>query len=107
MKPPRSVKIGYRTFRLQVRPASEMDEHNALGMCRKDEGEIWLHDGLDRQQGAETTLHEILHAVWYAMCLPAKTDEEKAVTALAKGLAGVFRDNAEAIKWILAGLKAK
>jgi hypothetical protein len=42
---------------------------------------------------ADATLHEILHAVWADRRLPDRPTEERAVTALAQGLAAVFRDN--------------
>ena len=107
MRPPRKVKVGYRDFTVTARSVVEMNEERALGLTFKDRALIDLDETLDRQQMAETLLHETLHAIWHVQCLPGKAGEEQVVTALSKGLAGVFRDNPEAIKWILAGLKAK
>lgn len=42
---------------------------------------------------AEILIHEVLHAIWASRGLTPRITEEKAVTALATGLAEVFRDN--------------
>jgi len=42
---------------------------------------------------ADATLHEIFHAIWADRRLPERSTEERAVTALAQGLATTFRDN--------------
>lgn len=107
MKAPRRVKIGFRDFDVQMRTTQEMNEERALGLCVADRAVIFLDEGLDPQLMAETLLHETLHAVWHVQCLPAKLDEEKAVTGLSKGLAGVLRDNPELVKFIIAGLSGK
>jgi predicted Zn-dependent protease len=105
MRPPRKVKVGYKDYAVRLLPTAEMAGN--LGACHTDRGLIDLDEEQSRQQLAETALHEVCHAIWHVWQLPARAAEEKAVSALSVGLAGVFRDNPEAIKWILAGLKAK
>lgn len=107
MKLPKRLKIGFRDFLVQTRTTQEMSEDRALGLCMVDRAVIFVDEALDPQQKAETLLHETLHAVWHVMCLPPKLDEEKAVTGLPKGLAGVLRDNPELVKFLLAGLAAR
>ena len=106
MKPPGSVKIGYRDYEIRFQP-KDIKESDDFGECLKNEAVILIHEPQRLQDKAETLLHEACHAIWNAADLPDKATEEQAVKALSKGLAGVFRDNPEAIKWILAGLKAK
>lgn len=66
----------------------------------KDYGRVNLNRGIIRIDDpqppfvvADATLHEILHAIWADRRLPDRPTEERAVTALAQGLAAVFRDN--------------
>ena len=49
---------------------------------------------------ADETLYEILHALWADRRLPDRASEERAVTELAQGLAGVFRDNPGLLTYI-------
>jgi hypothetical protein len=50
-------------------------------------------------------LHEILHAIWADRRLPDRPTEERTVTALAQGLASVFRDNPGLLRYIDALMK--
>jgi hypothetical protein len=73
----------------------------------KDYGRVNLNRGIIRIDDpqppfvvADATLHEILHAIWADRRLPERPTEERAVTALAQGLAAVFCDNPGLLSYI-------
>ncbi|HEY3645504.1 MAG TPA: hypothetical protein VGM16_09210 [Gammaproteobacteria bacterium] len=63
------------------------------GRVDLDRGVIRIDDPQPPFVVADATLHEILHAIWAERGLPERPREERVVTALAQGLAAVFRDN--------------
>jgi hypothetical protein len=48
----------------------------------------------------ETLLHEIGHAIWWAMGLQDADNEERVVRAFGTALASVFRDNLWLSEWL-------
>jgi hypothetical protein len=93
------------------------DESEALGgssgQFKSVDGEpvIRILDSLGTAIAVEVVLHEILHAIWWRAGLPCDTtgegvQEEKAVEALATGLADVLIMNPALVLWIReCGLK--
>lgn len=99
------LRVGFKTFR--VRPLSDPERDaadGAMGLCRKMGGEILVDPYRTPEEQADTLLHELLHAAWYVGDLPAKVDEEKAVTVLAHVLCQVIRDNPGFLGALRAGL---
>lgn len=87
--------IGYATFTVRAMPPGRDGDDEANGMCRPNEAVIEINPNLPPARQAEVFIHEVLHGVWHAMAMAKKLDEEAAVTALARGLAQVMRDNPE------------
>lgn len=84
----KQLKIGRRVFRV-------VHQH-----LPKDHGTIIFNTNILRLDDpappfrrADTIIHEVLHGLWQYHGLPQRPTEERAVTALAQGLATVFRDN--------------
>ena len=89
------IKIGYRNYKLDVWP-------DTFASTEEAEGEFFAKDG---KHGANTLLHEILHAIvyQYGLAEDIKDKEEKIVNTLTNGLSAVFIDN----PWLLDYLKDK
>ena len=82
------LKIGRRLYK--VKRQYLPDDYGRVNLA---EGIIRIDDPQPPLVVADATLHEILHAIWAERGLPDRPSEERAVTALAQGLAAVFRDN--------------
>lgn len=63
-----------------------------FGDCDCNQRLIRIRSGQDREQQAETLIHELLHAIWGTLALKDKEPEEHAVHSLAVGLASVVLD---------------
>lgn len=105
MKTPTSAKIGYLTFSITEWTNAESDAQGLNGRCDSNNGHIHVRGGLCPQKKAATLLHEILHAIYYTQSISNDDDEERTVTAMANGLAQMWRDNPELTRWIGAQLK--
>lgn len=84
----RGLKIGRRFYKVKREYLPE-----DYGRVNLSKGIIRIDDPQPPFVVVDATLHEILHAVWAERRLPERPSEERAVTALAQGLAIVFRDN--------------
>jgi hypothetical protein len=84
----KGLKIGRRFYKVK-RQYLPKD----YGRVNLNRGIIRIYDPQPPFVVADVTLHEILHAIWADRRLPERPTEERAVTALAQGLAAVFRDN--------------
>lgn len=56
-------------------------------------------------KAVDTFLHEITHAIWWAVGVQDNDGEERTVTALATGWTQVFRDNPWLLDWLKKALK--
>lgn len=63
--------------------------------------EIRLLETLTAQKKAECLMHEVVHAIYYAMNLSSKSSEEDVAERLARGLQCVAADNPEFWSWFL------
>ena len=91
----KSLKIGRRFYKVKRQ------------YLPKDYGRVNLAKGIIRIDDpqppfvvADATLHEIFHAIWADRRLPERPTEERAVTALAQGLAATLRDNPGLLAYI-------
>ena len=91
----KGLKIGRRFYKVK-REYLPKD----YGRVNLDRGIIRIDDPQPPFVVADATLHEILHAIWAELRLPERPREERAVTALAQGLAAVFRDNPGLLTYI-------
>lgn len=51
----------------------------------------------------DTFIHEVLHAIWWASTLPAKSDEESTVQSFAAALVDLHRNNRWLAPWLTMG----
>jgi hypothetical protein len=104
---PGSVKVGYRTYRLELWTEQQAKDEDSDGECDHETGVIRLDPTMDAQKAGNTLLHELIHAVWYVWSMPEENiEEEFAVGALTNGLATVIRDNPGLFGWIERSLQS-
>ena len=101
------IKIGYRNYKFDIWPDSFASTEDAEGEFFAKEGKIGIKGStIDSAHGANTVLHEVLHAISYQYAITnilEKDKEEKFVNAFANGLMAVFVDN----PWLLDYFKSK
>lgn len=76
------------------------------GECDHYERVIRIDDALDSTKSANTLLHELFHAIWTTYALENDDKEERVVTVLSNGLAQVWRDNPDLVKFLNKSLSA-
>lgn len=101
-KTPKSLKIGYSTFRLVPRSSHWRKRNKAYGVCSPDESRIEYDSSLKKCELVNTILHETLHGIVYMFDINFRSmqEEENVVRKLANGLHTVFRDNPAFLEWI-------
>lgn len=99
------LRVGYLTLPVRLMEPGESGDEGADGKFRPQVARIDISPDLAPARQAETLVHELLHACWFATSLPEKPTEEVAVTALAKQLCQVLRDNPTLPGVLLAGLE--
>jgi hypothetical protein len=92
-KLPSTVKVGYRTLRIELWCANEAADNDALAFFSPNKGLIKIREGLDHDETRNCLLHEVMHACWYIGHLEARPDEETAVSVLTNQLTQVLADN--------------
>lgn len=101
---PSKVKIG--PYDMTVGPLDPTAAHQDFGQfCAITQTIRTLDTFSSPQLEAETTLHEILHAIWWAYQAKAKDGEERIVSCLGVGLAQFIRDNPAFTDWLRDKLK--
>lgn len=99
---PESIRIGPYDYSVRPMDRIEQLETGAMGMCDEEFNVISLAEDSQPIHKAETLIHEILHGLWGAADLPneGEVDEERIVTALAKGILQVARDNPAVLAYV-------
>lgn len=97
---PTKVRVGPFDFRIML-----WDRHDSNGARRYGETCIqglFIRIGEDTllQKAADTLLHEILHACWWAADLDDADKQERTVGCLSTQLCIVWRDSPEVMAWI-------
>lgn len=99
---PEGVRIFGRTYSFSDESANGLGQ-DRLGSCDNIFQVITRDLNQSPIEFADTTLHEVFHAICYTMRVTEDMDiEEKYVAALATGLMGVLQDNPEFAKWLIA-----
>lgn len=75
---------------------------NLLGRYLGDEPRIIIRDDVSPQMMAETTLHEVLHAIC-GLYLESQEISEYVTAMIAQGLFQVLQDNPEFTKYVSGG----
>lgn len=102
--PAETIKIGYRDYTVIPILKSEFDGE-VLGLFNFGKGIIKIYTDTDARSVAATTIHEICHAVYAEWGIKDGDTEEPTVTAMATGLATIWRDNPIWFNWIGKHLK--
>ena len=101
------IKIGYRNYKFDIWPDSFASTEDAEGEFFAKEGKIGIKGStINSAHGANTVLHEVLHAISYQYAISdviKEHKEEKIVNTFANGLMAVFVDN----PWLLDYFKEK
>ena len=104
---PATVKVGYRTYRIEIWDTLEAMGANRYGECSHTARCIRVDVRHGPVQAAETLLHEILHAVWTIQMLKDDDGEERAVSAVSNGLTAVWIDNPGLLEWFSSHVTAE
>ncbi len=98
---PKKLKVGYVDYRIEDWDTAQADASARYGETDRVRRIVRVDTTHSSQQSAETLLHEVLHCVYSMWNLPGDKDkEEKIITAMASGLATVWRDNPDVFSWI-------
>ena len=100
------IKIGYRNYKLDIWPDTFATTEEAEGEFFAKEGKIGIKGStINSAHGANTLLHEVLHAIAYQYAISdilKEHKEEKLVNTFTNGLMAVFVDN----PWLLDYIKS-
>lgn len=98
---PKYVKIGPFIFSINSRSENWGNEHDCQGLCHTEHHEI---DVVIENRTAgfvlDTLIHEVQHAIWWAMDLKEEDKEEEVVHRLATGWSMVYVDNPSFLEFI-------
>jgi hypothetical protein len=99
---PEQIKVGHLFYNVRPMDQLEMALSGNLGHCDDQNLEIAVAENMPDQHKVEVLLHEILHALFESTSLrhDESLQEERVVTALAKGLVGLLIDNPDLIPWM-------
>lgn len=102
MNLPDSVKIGARTYAVEIVDADSLRDHQSIGMCNKRLGVIQIADCLPPDNLAEVFFHEVLHALINDSGWNMDSDlEERIVEALSPRLTAFLADNPDCLDYLL------
>lgn len=91
---PSKVRIFGREYSINFHAYSPLNDSD-LGNCCNLAHVINIADGMSPMEEADTVLHEVLHAISWAMHLEygCESSEERIVSSFATGIMGVLQDN--------------
>ena len=95
---PKTVKIGYSHYSIEIQDDKWMDENKAYGDQHGYKKVINICDSWEIAEVVDTLFHEIDHAIWEYRGLKAKELEETAITSLNTERIRVFLDNPQLYK---------
>lgn len=90
----KAVKIGGKDYKVTEMPDAFVSDFKAInGDVNYEKSEIRLNTQTSSDFWGELLTHEILHAIGYEYNVLFGNEEENIVTALAKGVWQVYKDN--------------
>jgi hypothetical protein len=90
---PDAIKVGHLDYVVEAWPAREANSNDRIGECDRNNLVIRVREDLPPRLMAECLLHEVCHAVFDNGTLQDGDSEERVVSAMARGLSQVWRDN--------------
>ena len=101
---PASVKVGAWEYTIEAWATREASRDDRWASADHSEHIIRVDTGWGEKRTAVSLLHEILHCVWRQWGIVKGDEEERTILALERGLAAVWHDNPEVMRWIGKGL---
>lgn len=105
MNPPATIRILHLEFELHFADETFFDAANAFGYCDKKRLIITVCDKLRPALKADTTIHEILHGIHFAVGCEEEMTEEQIALQFAGPLCMVIRDNRDLMDWLTSLLR--
>ena len=96
---PKSIKVGYSYYQIEIQDQAWMDANNAYGDQHGHKKVINVCDSWELPEVQDTLTHEIKHAIHEFFNLPSKCTEEQYVHVQATGWTMVWMDNPELRKF--------
>lgn len=100
MNPPATIRILHLDFELRFADKIFFDAAKAYGYCDKERLIIIVQEKLRPALTADTTLHECLHAMHFAVGCEEEMTQETIALQFAGPLCMLIRDNPELIAWL-------
>ena len=95
---PRSVKVGYRIYSIEVFEA--MGARSQLGEHLPWAHQIKIYKDQPASEAANTLVHEIMHACYDIFGVRTGDKEERLVETVANAISTVWIDSPEVMEWI-------
>lgn len=105
MNPPTTIKILHLDFDFRFMDETFFDAAGAYGHCDKKRQVISVAAHLRPALLADTTLHEILHGIHFAVGCEDEMREEQIALQFAGPLCMVLRDNPALMAWLTCLLR--
>lgn len=103
---PKSIKIGYRDYKLEEWKQTVATANEASGQLFIKEGVIGYNQEEKGVSHANTILHEIIHGIVYQWNMELdERREESIVNSLTNGLTTVFVDNPQLLDYLRLKIK--
>ena len=100
-KLPASIRVGAYDFTIEKAHALRAMASRRWGEFSATEMYISIQQDMPtRIKAADTVLHEISHAIWWAFGVEDEDKEERTVNLTASGWACVYRDNPWLLDWL-------
>lgn len=104
---PLTVIVGHRTYLLVPFAPKEAEDHSAYGINLPVSLTMKVDMSRQPEQQGEAAIHELLHSIWEDRNLDDKEEEEKAITALSRGLAAFIRNNPGVFEMFAAAISKR
>ena len=103
---PKSVHVGIDDYEIELMSAGEAEAREKSGesIFTYAKQRVRIREDLPPTEAAATLFHELLHLVWHERGIRNDDSEERVVAALERGMAIVWRENPEVMRWIHEGL---
>lgn len=98
---PKTVRVGANSYKIELIQRDDSDVAGIFGYAHHVDAKIGIRVGLNCQQLANTFLHEVRHAIHWSYGLTDESCEESFTDLGTNGLCAFFRDNPQAIAWII------
>lgn len=95
------IRVAHKSYSLKWADYGLTDEP-CNGICDHEGSKVLVYNKLTGWDRKETLLHEVMHAVWHMWNMRDEAGEEETVSAMARGLTTVFKDNPELAKYLIS-----